>query len=472
MMGNFRNSIDRLRLRLANLVGPAGRRRFVAVTLVLASGPGASQASGIYGTMSNFDVFNDTSTDAYGAELELEGIHSSDLSTTFPSHFNHKSIEDYSDGASFGTRIRFSGYNFNADGFLSPTVGQSTNGHFCVNVPGCEHFGFSVSAQPAATRYFWLDQSLQRIGSTPMAVPTPTWSYVPPARPGDAPVVRAEVEMPEPAEIHAQRPDSIWMKVYKTEIERPVRLDELMSNGGVSPEDESETESEWELLEGGKNKQAEDEVRDDNKSVIRRYEYFKYTGLYDEEHEPLSAFLDDEMDEPPAGELGAFIAANMVAVNLVAPLLPGDFDQDDTLSLMDLELLASALHAGNANLAFDLNGDDQVSTEDQRVWVEDLKRTWFGDATLDGEFNSADLIQVFQAGEYEDGALLNSTWSTGDWNADAEFDSGDLVTAFQTGGYEQGPRAALAAAVPEPHGYAFSALLTLGLAAIRRRVGR
>ena len=48
---------------------------------------------------------------------------------------------------------------------------------------------------------------------------------------------------------------------------------------------------------------------------------------------------------------------------------------------------------------------------------------------------------VFQAGEYEDGFLENSSWFTGDWNGDYEFDSHDMVLAFQEGAYEQGPRA-------------------------------
>lgn len=70
-----------------------------------------------------------------------------------------------------------------------------------------------------------------------------------------------------------------------------------------------------------------------------------------------------------------------------------------------------------------------------------------GDATLDGLFDSSDLIAVFSAGQYEDGVRLNSRWADGDWNADGEFDSGDLVAALQTGRYEQ---PAAASQVPEP----------------------
>jgi hypothetical protein len=81
--------------------------------------------------------------------------------------------------------------------------------------------------------------------------------------------------------------------------------------------------------------------------------------------------------------------------------------------------------------------------------VHDLKKTFFGDADLDGEFTSRDLVNLFQAGTYEDGLPGNSTWETGDWNGDRNFTSSDLVLAFQDGGYEQGPRAS-DHAVPEP----------------------
>lgn len=54
-----------------------------------------------------------------------------------------------------------------------------------------------------------------------------------------------------------------------------------------------------------------------------------------------------------------------------------------------------------------------------------------GDVNADGRFDSADLIQVFLAGEYEDDVTGNSTFEDGDWNGDGEFDSADLVFAFR-----------------------------------------
>ena len=55
-----------------------------------------------------------------------------------------------------------------------------------------------------------------------------------------------------------------------------------------------------------------------------------------------------------------------------------------------------------------------------------MLETVFGDANLDGVFNSSDLQFVFANGEFEDTLLLNSSWDEGDWNGDCEFDSDDL----------------------------------------------
>jgi len=53
-----------------------------------------------------------------------------------------------------------------------------------------------------------------------------------------------------------------------------------------------------------------------------------------------------------------------------------------------------------------------------------------GDANGDGIFDSADLVLVEQAGEFEDGVIGNSSFEEGDWNGDGEFTSADLVFAL------------------------------------------
>jgi hypothetical protein len=109
---------------------------------------------------------------------------------------------------------------------------------------------------------------------------------------------------------------------------------------------------------------------------------------------------------------------------------------------VDIDALTAEVRRGTHSSNFDLNDDTRVDGEDHRMWVDELRKTYFGDSNLDNEFSSSDFVAVFQAGEYEDMVVGNSTWATGDWNGDRDFDSSDFVTAFQMGGYEKGPRAA------------------------------
>ncbi len=141
-------------------------------------------------------------------------------------------------------------------------------------------------------------------------------------------------------------------------------------------------------------------------------------------------------------------------------ILPGDFDGNGWLDEADITLLTSATQAGT-DPSYDLNGDGMLDFEDRRVWVEELKYTWFGDTNLNGHFGTGDITAVFQIGEYEDALPGNSTWSEGDWSGDFDFDSSDFVIAFQGGGYGQGPRRNVLA-VPEPAtGWGFAVALLM-----------
>lgn len=97
--------------------------------------------------------------------------------------------------------------------------------------------------------------------------------------------------------------------------------------------------------------------------------------------------------------------------------------------------------------AYDLNSDNVVDLKDHRVWVKDLKFTWYGDANLNDAFESGDLVRVFIAGKY--GRDDKAGWAEGDWDGDGLFAGSDLETASVDGGYEQGMWAD-AVAVPEP----------------------
>ncbi len=176
--------------------------RMTPLALAVTGALGLSAHGSIYGTMSNFDIYNETETEAHGAEIELEGIEYQHLSRTFPAHFDNKSVDPYVEVGHHGLRIKYTNYNFGGSNSLAPTVGTSTNGHTCVNTPGCEHFGFSTIGQsPSAARFYWLDASGNRIGGAPQPIPFSGYNYIPAAG-GNAPRIEVEVE---PVEIHPQR---------------------------------------------------------------------------------------------------------------------------------------------------------------------------------------------------------------------------------------------------------------------------
>ena len=134
----------------------------------------------------------------------------------------------------------------------------------------------------------------------------------------------------------------------------------------------------------------------------------------------------------------------------------GDFNGDGVLDAADIDDLSTKVVAGTNPPVYDLNNDKKVDVADINVWVKDLFNSWIGDANLDGEFSSTDLVTVLSSGTYE--ADVNAVWSTGDFDGTGRTNSSDLVAALSDGGYELGPRAAVSA-VPEP---ASALLLLLG----------
>ena len=113
----------------------------------------------------------------------------------------------------------------------------------------------------------------------------------------------------------------------------------------------------------------------------------------------------------------------------------GDFNNDGVIDAVDMDLLCAAMHQDDPPPQFDLTSDGVVNDQDRDAMVFNELKSTYGDANLDGQFDSSDLVFVFVSGEYEDGTSGNSGWSAGDWNCDLEFDSSDLVLALQTGGY-------------------------------------
>ena len=135
------------------------------------------------------------------------------------------------------------------------------------------------------------------------------------------------------------------------------------------------------------------------------------------------------------------------------------------LDVLDIDELSVVVREGNHPKRFDLTDDDLVTDDDRVAWVHQLKNTYFGDANLNGDFNTGDFTHVFTAGKYETGKKAG--WDEGDWNGDDIFGTGDFVTAFIDGGYELGPKQDVAP-VPEPASTLLFVIGLFGIATFRR----
>lgn len=196
---------------------------------------------------------------------------------------------------------------------------------------GCEHFGLGLTKNPTNTVYRWLVASPSSPGAlmpagTNVTIPAPTWlvSPAPPGAANPAPVVQARIEAPQPEAFEFG--DAQWAKVYVTESPNPAELDHLLSDDPAVPQDPSETETEWVLMQDelanpdAGDLLSEGQMAVGDESVTRRYEFYDYTGAYDPEtHEALPV----NADVPDAADLGDYVGAQMAAVNLN----PADFVQ-------------------------------------------------------------------------------------------------------------------------------------------------
>lgn len=174
-------------------------------------------------------------------------------------------------------------------------------------------------------------------------------------------------------------------------------------------------------------------------------------GDWDDDEEHISANYRNPFPAYVENQLNSF---GFRVASVASPAAVGDFNANGVMDAADIDRMTLP----SKNLTLDLTQDGAVDVDDRNRWVHVVASTWYGDTNLDGQFNSSDLVIVFEAGAYEDAIEKNSGWNTGDWDGDADFTSSDLVVAFQDGGYERGLRPS-PPAVPEPTAGMLTALL-------------
>ena len=183
------------------------------------------------------------------------------------------------------------------------------------------------------------------------------------------------------------------------------------------------------------------------------YEYFRF-ATYDT--------INNQVGDPAYFQVGEIEYFGRPGDDV----LNGDFNGNGVLDSGDIDDLTQQSAFGTNPGPYDLNADALVDATDINIWIEDLQNSWIGDANLDGEFNTSDLVQVLAAGTYEQDVA--AVWTTGDFTGDGRADSSDLVAALSGGGYEAGTKAAVAA-VPEPSAFVLILMGTLAAFGSARR---
>jgi hypothetical protein len=133
--------------------------------------------------------------------------------------------------------------------------------------------------------------------------------------------VVAKVVAPEP--LGVEFGEALWVKVFTTEFEDPIILEDLV--GDNAHVQQAETEIEWQLLQKDVNNPQSGQLESgygvpvgpNAASILRRYEFYEFSGRYDlETHEALfdPGFGDSH---PGPNDVGTYLGSQNGAVNLV-----------------------------------------------------------------------------------------------------------------------------------------------------------
>jgi Divergent InlB B-repeat domain len=307
------------------------------LTLLAASVPMQAQSVTLYGLLSNFDVVNDTGGDVHGFEIEFHGV--SGINSYYNwNRYGPPTVTPMPGAAGVYARW-MSAYDPASQTFVTGTpmaINPSPmTGHQCVigtigySTSGCEHFGLTTVGNASMIVYHWLIADPANPGqlktyASQVAIPAPIWSVQPPAQPANPVVVVAIVDPPIPPPPAKLFGDPQWMKTYKTENVRQVNLDELIADNAAVPQDDAHLETAWDLMQtqlgsNSRRKQKQGGLGNGSHAVVRRFEFYKYTGAIDAVTG--KALCADVLCLAPGpGEVGGFIGAQNAAANLNVPL--------------------------------------------------------------------------------------------------------------------------------------------------------
>lgn len=320
--------------------------------------PARAQSAIIYGSLGNFDISNDTGQICHGFQIDIDGVSANEMAGSFGAQrYGLATMVPYTGGVS----VRWaSPYNTATQQWAERTLphtvpwfpGQCYQWNPATyQDSGCEHFGTYTTANPTHVTARWLCEDAANLGilvpvDPPTAVPMPTYFVQPPAVPNNPPVLVVEVPAPEPAEVPGQFGDAQWIRIFKTELQQPINLDQLMAdNPAVVPMNPAQLESDYAIIQdeppaGGtgnrRRKRNQGDLAPTTRAVVRRIETYAFTGQYDPvTHEALCA--DGTCTVPAVDEIGDLISVQMTGANvqpdalLVTKTGNGNVDSSDKL---------------------------------------------------------------------------------------------------------------------------------------------
>ncbi len=333
-------------------------KRFFTLALAMAPMLCYAQTGTVSGTLAGFDVVNNSGQEAHGFEVQFEGLQQNQLYySVYGGRYGSPKPVAYATGV----YQRYQAiYDPNSKTWSATTPVGASNPSFSwqdcylggVNygTSGCEHFGQSLhplnSGQTVVVTGRWLVEDPANPGTLialnpPAAIPFITWFFgapvppggtvPPPPAPGTTPVVSATFEAPEAPETPDKYGPAKWVKIFTTQFTRELTADELAStNPSVVPESATQVEVAWDIVQksppsgvnskGAKNRGSKSNsgrIAATTRSVVRRYEFYKYTGALDAITNQVIC-ADTTCTAPSAGELGDPVSAQNTAANVIA----------------------------------------------------------------------------------------------------------------------------------------------------------
>ena len=321
----------------------------LAIGLIAAPLAANAQSPAVIGYLGNFDAANYEGKDANGFEVQIEGAQLGDF---YPAWCGNKFGCPVVEAYATGVYVRYQSPYDPASGLFTKatvpkTPGASFAGSCYMGYPsylaaGCDHFGVHLKYTATAARvvsYRWMFADPANPGqlvasANNIFVPAPVYTFIPPVVVGAAPVLQIEVQTPPPPPpppaVPPQYGNATWMKVFVTELQREVALDELVDTNAIVPQDVTQVETDWVLMqpappivEGNRPVRtrhvAGRALAGGTRAVIRRFENYAYTGAYNALNHEAICGGDGKCRAPLAGELGDLLNAQMAAANVAVP---------------------------------------------------------------------------------------------------------------------------------------------------------